>query len=90
MFFNMYLLGTRNFAASLNFRFSDLLPLPHLLFVFTSASSSFVGICFRFLIFYLYRSVYLFKVTIWPAAGHGLYGRQYSDYIVKYKNFCLR
>jgi hypothetical protein len=20
------------------------------------------------------------KVTIWPAAGHGLYGRQYSDY----------
>jgi hypothetical protein len=64
----------RNFAASLNFRFSDLLPLPHLLFVFTSASSSFIGIYFRFLIFYwyllpfphlLFVSVYLLFVSVY-------------------------
>jgi hypothetical protein len=68
------LFGTRNFAASLNFRFSDLLPLPHLLFVFTSASSSFIGIYFRFLIFYwyllpfphlLFVSVYLLVVSVY-------------------------
>ena len=38
-------------GASLNFRFYDLLPLPHLLVVFTSVSSSFICIYFHFLIF---------------------------------------
>jgi hypothetical protein len=60
-------LGTRDFAASLIFLFSDLLPLPHLLFVFTSASSSFIGIYFCFLIVYWYLllSVYLLVVSVY-------------------------
>jgi hypothetical protein len=49
-------------GASLNFRFSDLLPLPHLLVVFTSVSLSFICIYFRFLIFELYRFIfYLYR-----------------------------
>jgi hypothetical protein len=48
-------LGTRDFSEQIYFRFSNLLPLPHLLVVFTSASSSFsciglssscIGLCY--------------------------------------------
>jgi hypothetical protein len=74
MFFNMYSPAWRHYLARailprrstsvfpIYFRFLIfylyLLPLPHLLLVFSSVSSSFIGIYFHFLIFYLYRFIF--------------------------------
>jgi hypothetical protein len=66
-------LGTRDFAESLYFRFSNLLPLPHLLFVFTSVSSSFsciglyfgcIGLSFSCIVYLLVVSVHDIDVFV--------------------------
>jgi hypothetical protein len=52
-------------GASLNFRFYDLLPLPHLLVVFTSVSSSFscIGLSLVVSVYLLVVSVYILVVA---------------------------
>jgi hypothetical protein len=51
-------------AASLNFRFSDLLPLPHLLLVFTSVSSSFICIGLSFICIGLSFSLFILFIYL--------------------------